>query len=153
MDIHKLSQLKAVKKITINKEKSNKPKTYSILKGYKRAPHTVKCEVLFVRDKFYGLIGNERYPIVVTDKDYLDAKYAYSTPNNPNWDWFTLRKFRCSESNIESLKEFWQLIIPHIKVYIVLNNGVGRLDMTLLNMRNEKIFNKLSDKYYANRRN
>ena len=109
--------------------------------------------MFFYDNKFYGIVDNERYSIDITNEDYQKATFAFSTPDNEHWDWFTIRPFSAAEADIENLKKYWQLIVPKMKIWITLENGVGKLDMERINNRNEKVFKRLSSKYYASRRN
>lgn len=149
MDFSKLKGLVPVKKANINRDSTNRTRS----KTSNMTPHAIKCEVFFYDNTFYGIVDNERYPIDITDEDYQKATFAFSTPDNEHWDWFTIRPFSAAEANIENLKKYWQLIVPKMKIWITLENGVGKLDMERINNRNEKVFKRLSSKYYASRRN
>lgn len=149
MDLNKLSTLSVIKRTIVKKDSIHKLKNISI----KKAPHAIACEVLFYNNTYYTIINNNRYPIEITNEDYLNASYGYSTPNNPNWDYYTLRKLNCNEASIETIKEYWQLVIPKTKTYVNINNGIAKLCMERVNIKLERIFNKLGAKYYANRKN
>lgn len=149
IDISKLKGLSAIKKSGSNKNTNSKRNT----SNNKKAPHANMCEVLFYANKFYALIGNERYPLEITQEDYINAQYAFSTPNNPNWDWYTLRKFKADENNIVDLMNFWQLVYPKQKTYVNVVDGIAKLCMERVNAKNERAYNKLSPKYYADRKN
>lgn len=149
MDFSKLKGLVPVKKANINRDSTNRTRS----KTSNMTPHAIKCEVFFYDNKFYGIVDNERYPIDITDEDYQKATFAFSTPDNKHWDWFTIRPFSAAGADIENLKKYWQLIVPKMKIWITLENGVGKLDMERINNRNEKVFKRLSPKYYASRRN
>lgn len=149
MDISKLKGLVPVKKVIIDKAAVNRPRNRTI----KQTPHAIKCEVFLFENKVYGIIDNDRHLIDITNQDYLEAEYAFSTPENEHWDWYTIRSFAATEENVEELKHYWQLVAPKMKVWITLENGVGKLCMDRLNARNAKVYSRLSPKYYANRRN
>ena len=125
MDFSKLKGLVPVKKANINRDSTNRTRS----KTSNMTPHAIKCEVFFYDNKFYGIVDNE------------------------HWDWFTIRPFSAAEADIENLKKYWQLIVPKMKIWITLENGVGKLDMERINNRNEKVFKRLSPKYYASRHN
>lgn len=149
MDISKLKGLSAIKRAGANKN-DNIKKINTIKKN---APHAVMCEVLFYSNRFYALIGNDRYPLEITNEDYLNAEYAFSSPENPHWDWYTIRKFKATEDDVNDLIKFWQLIYPKQKTYVNIIDGIAKLCMERVNAKNERMFNKLSPKYYADRKN
>lgn len=144
MDLNKLKSLTPIKKVVPKKKSQNTEK--------KKVPHAIKCEVLFYANTWYAIIGNDRYPINITDEDYLSAAYAFSTPDNPNWDWYTIRRFVCTKENVEYLKKYWQLIVPKTKTYVKFENDICKLDIKTINSKNEKLFNRLKPTYYATRR-
>lgn len=147
MDVFKLASLQAIKKpVKIPKEKRN------IID--KNVPRAKLCEVLFLNNKWYALIKNERYKLVITDEDYQNAKFVFSSPANKNWDYYTIRPF----DGVVSLKDYdakkvWWLIYPNQKVYVIIENNIAKLDINRLNERNGRKFTKLKPTYYADRRN
>ena len=98
MDFSKLKGLVPVKKANINRDSTNRTRS----KTSNMTPHAIKCEVFFYDNKFYGIVDNERYPIDITDEDYQKATFAFSTPDNEHWDWFTIRPFSAAEADIEN---------------------------------------------------
>lgn len=148
VDISKLKGLVSVKKVITNSDNSNKRN-----RSNKKTSHAIKCEVFFYKDSWYGIKDNDRYPIEITDQDYLNAKYLFSNSENENWKLHTIKPFNSTESALESVKKYWNVIIPESKVYITVENGIGKLCMDMINDRNEKLYKKLSPKYYATRRN
>ena len=75
------------------------------------------------------------YAVSYTHLDvYKRQTFAFSTPDNEHWDWFTIRPFSAAKADIENLKKYWQLIVPKMKTWITLENGVGKLDMERINL-------------------
>ena len=101
MDFSKLKGLVPVKKANINRDSTNRTRS----KTSNMTPHAIKCEVFFYDNKFYGIVDNERYPIDITNEDYQKATFAFSTPDNEHWDWFTISTFSAAEADIENMKK------------------------------------------------
>jgi hypothetical protein len=148
MDISKFKNLKAVKR-TVRLEDVKIIKKHT---NRKKAPHAIKCEVLLLLDEYFAVIGDTRYPLKFRKEDYLNAEYAYSSKNNPNWDLHTLKSYRFDEKYLDKIKVFWDLIIPGIKAYVNIIDGIAYLNMDRMNNKMKSIINKHKPSYYVNRR-
>lgn len=148
MDISKFKNLQAVKK-TIRLEDVKIIKKHT---NRKKAPHAIKCEVLSLFDKYFAIIDNTRYPLEFRKEDYLNAEYAYSSENNPNWDWYTLKSYKYDERTLDKIKDFWHLVMPGVKAYVNIIDGIAYLNMDRMNKKMKSIINKHKPSYYADRR-
>lgn len=148
MDISKFKNLKAVKR-TIRLEDVRIIKKYT---NRKKASHAIKCEVLLLFDEYFAVIDNIRYPLEFRNEDYINAEYAFSSQNNIHWDKYTLRRCKFNEKYINTLKNFWCLVIPGMKAYVNIVDNVAYLNMDYMNKKMNSIINKHKPSYYANRR-
>lgn len=149
MDFSKLQSLKRVKVVT--KTNNGNPKTkHTKLKT--KVPRSIRSEVLLLYNGVFVEVDGNRYPLVFRDEDYLKAKYAFSSENNPHWDLHTLRSYTFNEKYLDKLKDYWWLVKSHLKVYINIDNGIAHLDIEKMNNKMLAIIKKYKPSYYADKR-
>ena len=150
MIFDKLKNLKVVKTIASNRKSSNVIRTNKDNK----APHTFMCEVLILSNGYYVKTKDQILPLTITEEDWINAKYVYSTTDNPHWEVHTLRKHKYDYYYSDHIKRFWNLIKPNLRIKAYIKNDKVRIDMDYLNQKHSKIIEKLNAKYYAtNRKN
>lgn len=145
----KLSNLNSL--VTIKRAKSNNTNKSSSAVPRSKAPRSILAEVLFSRGSWLAIIENNRYPLEITEDDYKEAHYIFSSPHNDKWYPYTLKSYKYDKDKYESIKDFWWIIDPLVKQYIYIENNVAKLDMVKINNRNYRRYAKLKSDYYANR--
>lgn len=148
MILDKLKSLKVVKTIASNRKSSNVTRTNKDNK----APHTFMCEVLILSNGYYVKTKDRTLPLIITEEDWINAKYAYSTTDNPNWDADTLRNYKYDYYYSNYMKKYWNIVKNNLRIKAYVKNNEVRIDMDYLNQKHSKIIEKLNAKYYATHR-
>lgn len=143
-DLKRLVAVKRNKPVRSLKPSSNIPNS-------SKAPRSILAEVLFSSGKWYALIDNDRYPLEVTEEDYKNANYIFSSPHNDKWDWYTMKTYTCEPEKINHIKDFWWIIDPTQKTHVYIQDGTAKLDMVKNNNRNYRRYSKLKPSYHADR--
>ena len=148
MIFDKLKNLKVVKTIASNRKFSNVIRTN---KGNK-APHTFMCEVLILSNEYHVKIKDKILPLTITEEDWINAQYAYSTTDNPHWEVNTLRGYKYDYYYSNYMKKFWNLIKPNLRIRAYMKDNEVRIDMDYLNQKHSKIINNSKNNYHATHR-
>ena len=146
-----LSKLKSIKTVTVKKINTNDKVRIKNISKHK-APHAIKCGVLYLHNQFYAEIGNNRYPLIMREEDYQQALYAYTSPSNKYWEWFTLRPYKYDVRTYKNLKEHLYLVAPHIKAYVNIVDDKAYLCMERMNNKCLSLIKRYKPSYYADRR-